>query len=262
MRISLILPPTLRNLLKEFPLKEQQLSIQKPHPMAKKNNIDEDLLVDVQEVYTKTERFIDANQKPLTYGIGGVVVIVLGVLAYQSFVVKPAIEEAETEAWRAESYFASDSMNLAAYGDGIAMGLDGIAEKFGSMAAGERAHYELGIYHRDMAEYDTAIEHFESAVGLGDGVVSVLAQGGIGDCWVELGDYAAAAKAFDKAASAAESSDAADALAPMFCYKAALAHLEQGNTRAAADHLATIVNDYPTSQAFSMAQVLQASIAG
>ncbi len=230
--------------------------------MAKKNPIDDDLLVDVQEVYSKTEHFIDRNQKPLTFGIGGVVVVVLGVLAYQSFVVRPAIEEAETEAWRAESYFAIDSLSLAAYGDGIAMGLDGVAEKYASQAAGERANYELGIYHRDMGEYADAIERFEAATGLGDGVVSVLAQGGIGDCHVELGDYEAAARAFLAAASAGASDSAGEVLAPMFLYKAALAHLELGNTSEAANLLEEIVSDYPESQQFSTAQVLHASLVG
>lgn len=229
--------------------------------MAKKNPIDEDLLVDVQEVYSKTEQFIDRNQKPLTFGIGGVVVVVLGVLAYQSFVVRPAIEEAETEAWRAESYFAQDSLNLAAYGDGISMGLDGIADKFSGQAAGDRANYELGIYHRDLGEYAEAITRFEAAASIGDGVVSVLAQGGIGDCHVELGDFDAAARAFQKAASAGASSSAQEVLAPMFLYKAAIAHMELGNTGEAASLLNEVVNDYPESQQFSMAQVLHASIA-
>ncbi len=230
--------------------------------MANNNPIDDDLLVDVQEVYSKTEQFIDRNQKPLTYGIGGVVVVVLGVLAYQSFVVRPAIEAAETEAWRAESYFAQDSLNLAAYGDGISMGLDGIADKFSGQAAGDRANYELGIYHRDLGEYAEAMARFEEAVSIGDGVVSVLAQGGIGDCQVELGDYEAAARAFKAAASAGASSSAEQVLAPMFLYKAAIAHMELGNTSEAASLLEEVVSDYPESQQFSMAQVLHASIAG
>ncbi len=230
--------------------------------MAKNNPIDDDLLVDVQEVYSKTEHFIDRNQKSLTYGIGGVVVVVLGVLAYQSFVVRPAIEEAETEAWRAESYFAADSLSLAAYGDGISLGLDGVAEKYAAQAAGERANYELGVYHRDMGEYADAIERFEQATGLGDGVVSVLAQGGIGDCHVELGDYESAARAFLSAASAGASGSAGDVLAPMFLYKAALAHMELGNTKEAANLLEEIVSDYPSSQQFSTAQVLHASLVG
>lgn len=229
--------------------------------MAKKNSPNDDLLVDVQEVYSKTEHFIDRNQKQLTFGIGGAVVVVLGVLAYQSFVVKPAIEEAETEAWRAESYFAADSTNLAAYGDGISMGLDAVADKFASQAAGGRASYQLGVHHRDLGEYADAVARFEEAVGLGDGVVSVLAQGGIGDCQVEQGDYEAAARAFLAAASAGANGSAGQILAPMFLYKAALAEMELGNTDEAANLLEQIVADYPESQQFSLAQVLHASIA-
>lgn len=230
--------------------------------MAKKNQNEDDLLVDVQEVYTKTEHFIDRNQKPLTFGIGGIVVLVLAILGYQSFVVQPNIEESETEAWKAEQYFENDSMNLAAYGDGISMGLDGIAEKYGAYAAGTRASYELGVYHRDMAEYDQAIANFEAATSIGDGVVSVLAQGGIGDCMAEMGDYKGAAGAFKSAVSAAASSDAAEVLVPMFLYKGALAQMELGENDTAKRLLGEIVENYPESQQFSMAQALHASLIG
>ena len=39
--------------------------------MAKKNQTDEPSLLNVDEVYTKTEQFVDKNRSALTYGIGG-----------------------------------------------------------------------------------------------------------------------------------------------------------------------------------------------
>ena len=43
--------------------------------MAKKTKPEDDTLLDVGEVYTKTERFVDENRSALTYGIGGLAVL-------------------------------------------------------------------------------------------------------------------------------------------------------------------------------------------
>ena len=51
-----------------------------------------------REVYTKTERFVDENRSTLTYGVGGLAVLILAVIGYQSFVVGPAEAAAETDA--------------------------------------------------------------------------------------------------------------------------------------------------------------------
>ena len=87
-------------------------------------------------MYTKTERFVDENRSTLTYGVGGLAVLILAVIGYQSFVVGPAEAAAETDAWRAENYFEMDSMSLAALGDGYAAGLEEVmADHEGTAAA-------------------------------------------------------------------------------------------------------------------------------
>ena len=66
--------------------------------MAKKTKPEDDTLLDVGEVYTKTERFVDENRSTLTYGVGGLAVLILAVIGYQSFVVGPADAAAENRA--------------------------------------------------------------------------------------------------------------------------------------------------------------------
>ena len=80
--------------------------------MAKKTKPEHDTLLDVGEVYTKTERFVDENRQTLTYGVGGLAVLILAVIGYQSFIVRPAEATAETEIWRSENYFEMDSLSL------------------------------------------------------------------------------------------------------------------------------------------------------
>lgn len=228
--------------------------------MAKKTKPEDDTLLDVGEVYTKTERFVDENRRTLTYGVGGLAVLILAVIGYQSFVVGPAEAAAETDAWRAENYFEMDSMSLAALGDGYVAGLEEVMADHEGTAAGQRAAYRMGIYYRDAGDFEGAIAAFEE-VNVGDDVVQVLAAGNIGDCYVELADYESAQAAFNNAISLATSSMAEDVLAPMFLYKGALVEIELGNNAQAKKHLDRIVEDYPTSQQNNASEALAASLA-
>ena len=228
--------------------------------MAKKTKPEDDTLLDVGEVYTKTERFVDENRSTLTYGVGGLAVLILAVIGYQSFVVGPAEAAAETDAWRAENYFEMDSMSLAALGDGYAAGLEEVMADHEGTAAGQRAAYRMGIYYRDAGDFEGAIAAFEE-VNVGDDVVQVLAAGNIGDCYVKLADYESAQAAFNNAISLATSSMAEDVLAPMFLYKGALVEIELGNNAQAKKHLDRIVEDYPTSQQNNASEALAASLA-
>ena len=228
--------------------------------MAKKTKPEDDTLLDVGEVYTKTERFVDENRRTLTYGVGGLAVLILAVIGYQSFVVGPAEAAAETDAWRAENYFEMDSMSLAALGDGYVAGLEEVMADHEGTAAGQRAAYRIGIYYRDAGDFEGAIAAFEE-VNVGDDVVQVLAAGNIGDCYVELADYESAQAAFNNAISLATSSMAEDVLAPMFLYKGALVEIELGNNAQAKKHLDRIVEDYPTSQQNNASEALAASLA-
>ena len=228
--------------------------------MAKKTKPEDDTLLDVGEVYTKTERFVDENRRTLTYGVGGLAVLILAVIGYQSFVVGPAEAAAETDAWRAENYFEMDSMSLAALGDGYVAGLEEVMADHEGTAAGQRAAYRMGIYYRDAGDFEGAIAAFEE-VNVGDDVVQVLAAGNIGDCYVELADYESAQAAFNNAISLSTSSMAEDVLAPMFLYKGALVEIELGNNAQAKKHLDRIVEDYPTSQQNNASEALAASLA-
>jgi hypothetical protein len=107
--------------------------------MAKKTKPEDDTLLDVGEAYTKTEKFVDENRSSLTYGIGGVAALIIAVLAYQSFIAAPAEAQAEESSWRAESYFEMDSVDLAAYGDGFAAGLEEVMNDHSGTAAGNRS---------------------------------------------------------------------------------------------------------------------------
>lgn len=227
--------------------------------MAKKSNQD-DTLVNVDELYSKSEQFVDKNRKQLTIGLGGVAAAILLVIGYTSLIVAPKNKAAEEASFMAEHYFAKDSADLAMLGDGLNAGLEEILSDHSGTPAAARAAFELGIMHRDAARFDEAVEAFNQA-DFGDDVFGPLVDANIGDCLVELGDLEGAESHFAAAASAAASGLAAKALSPMCSYKRALVLLELGNNEKAREVLKDLAEDFPNSTYAANAVGLAASLA-
>ena len=227
--------------------------------MAKKSNQD-DILVDVDELYSKSEQFVDKNRKQLTMGLGGVAAVILLVIGYTSLVVAPKNMAAEEAAFMAEHYFAKDSADLAMLGDGLNAGLEEILSDHSGTPAAARAAFELGIMHRDAARFEDAVEAFNQA-GFSDDVFGPLVDANIGDCLVELGDLEGAESHFASAASAAASGLAAKALSPMCSYKRAVVLLELGDEDKARKVLKDLAEDFPNSTYAANATGLAASLA-
>lgn len=220
--------------------------------MAKKNNAEE-TIVDVQEVYTKTELFIDRNRKGLAIGIAAAILVVLAIIGYKYLIVQPTENEAAQASWKAEQYFEIDSLDLALEGDGLYKGFIDIAADHAGTKAAMRAHYNMGIIFRDRGEFDAAIEHFQQA-DFSDDVISVLATGNIGDCYVELGDVAQGLTYLTKAANAAQGNNGSSFTAPVYLYKAAIANMELGNKAEAKALFEKITEKYPKAQQFNDAK--------
>lgn len=228
--------------------------------MAKKNQNDEPIFVDLGDEYTKMEQFVNENRQTLTYGLGGLAVLILAILGYQSFVVRPAEAAAEKDAWRAENYFQLDSLDLAARGDGYDPGLEEVLNNHSGTNAAARAAYELGVVYRDEGRFEEAIEAFKTA-DVDDDIIGALAEGSIGDCLVEMGSYNEAIGHFEKAASIGASGLGETVLTPMYLFKAGVAKMETGDNSGAKSDFERIVNDYPESQQFNTARGMAASLA-
>ena len=227
--------------------------------MAKKTN-QEETIVNVDELYSKSEQFVDKNRKQLTLGLGGAAALILIVIGYSSLVVAPKNTAAEEAAFMAEHYFAKDSADLAMLGDGLNAGLEEILSEHSGTPAAARAAFELGIMHRDAARFDEAVDAFNQA-GFSDDVFGPLTDANIGDCLVELGDLEGAEGHFASAASRAASGLAAKALSPMCSYKRALVLIELGNEDKARGVLENLAEDFPNSTYAANAIGLAASLA-
>jgi tetratricopeptide (TPR) repeat protein len=210
--------------------------------MANKNKT-EDQFAQIEETLTRTEQFIEENQKSLMTIVGAIIGIVALFSVYQNFYIAPMEEEAQAEMYMAELYFQKDSFNLALNGDGQYLGFLDVADDYSSTNVGQLANYYAGLCYLNTADFDNAIEYLGD-FSSDDIILSSLALGCMGDAYMELGDVDAALDAYESAVSNSSN----NFTAPRFMMKQALIHDSNGNSNKALDLYKTIKNDYKTSR--------------
>lgn len=209
--------------------------------MSKKENL-EGQDVNLGEVYSRTELFLDKHKQSIVIGVVGLLVVVGGLLGYRKFIVEPNNREAAELMWKAEYYFEIDSLDRALNGDDQWPGFYAIAGDYGSTASGKLAHFYIGSILMQQADYQGAIDHYGKAK-VGDDVLRTMAIGNTGDALVELGRTDEAVKQFEKAAGMMTN----DFTTPLFLMKAGILHQQNANWSAAAKAFKRIAKEFPTS---------------
>ena len=166
--------------------------------MAKKNAQQPDNLQELESALTRTERFIEENQKPITYAVIAVVVVVVAFLGITRFYLQPRQNEALSQMFMAENYFERDSFNLAINGDGNYLGFLDIIDDYGFTKAANLANYYTGISYLHLGEYENAIDYLEN-FKTKDLLLGPITEGAIGDAYLELGEMETALKHYRKA---------------------------------------------------------------
>ncbi len=212
--------------------------------MSKQTSKKDETIVDVQQVYTRTELFLEKHRKSMSVALGAIILIFGGFFAFQYLYKKPKEVEASNAAIRADLWAEMDSLEWAVNGQGEFEGYEAIASKYGSTNVGKRAHFWCGVYYRDIkADFATALEHFKQA-DFDDQAVGVEATGCVGDMYIMQGDIEQGASWLDKAAKKANRSASRDFTGPIFGLKAAKAYMELGKNDKAVSHLQYIVDNF------------------
>jgi len=178
----------------------------------------------VEEALTKTEHFIEKNQKIILYVVGALVVIIGGYMALKKFYLGPKEKEAQSQMFWAERYFERDSLNLALKGDGNNLGFLDIIDEYGITKSANLAHYYAGMCYLKKGQYEDAIDQLKKFDG-DDQIVSSMAKGAIGDAYMELGDNDKAIEYYKKAAD----NNSNLFTAPLFLMKAGWTYEIMGN---------------------------------
>lgn len=211
--------------------------------MAKKQNQTEERIVAVEEALTKTERFIEENQRLVGIIIGAIALIVLGYFAFQRYYIEPREKDAVAQMFMAEKYFEMDSLNLALNGDGNYPGFLEIIDDYGMTRTANLAKYYTGISYLKLGDYEEALDYLKS-FNKKDLLVSTMAVNAIGDCYMELEQPAKAAKEYEKAAGMNPN----ELTSPQFLLKAGWAWELSGDYAIAIKAYEKIKFDFPRSQ--------------
>lgn len=210
--------------------------------MAKENLKDQEIerqeRIDAE--VSKAEQFIEKNKKVIWGTVAAVVLVFAAVLAYNFWVVKPKVAEAQEQMIAAENSFQAGNFDIALNGDGNVLGFKDVIESYGSKA-GQAAYLYAGISALQLGQFEDAINYLKKYSGKED-ILAARALACTGDAYVGLEDYKTAVSYFEKAAAKAD-----NVFAASYLLKAGVTYEELGDKAAALKCYKTIEDKYPQS---------------
>lgn len=199
--------------------------------------------LEVEEIVSKSEQFIENNSKKIIYGIIAVAIVVGAVLGIKHGYLIPQEKKAAAAMFKGEQYFARDSFALALNGNGSDYeGFEAIIDQYGSTEAGNLAKAYAGICHFKLGDTDKALKLLKSFSG-SDNMVSPAITGLIGDCYVNMGNVKEGISYFEKAAKQADN----EVISPAYLKKAGIAYESLQQYKDAVKAYTTIKDKYYTS---------------
>lgn len=215
----------------------------------------------LEETASKSEQWIEKYQKPLFTGLVTVVVVILGYISYNSYIVEPKEQEAANElSFPKESFdlainatTPSDSIfTLALEGTNGKYGFIDIADKYSGTNAGNLANYYAAISYLKINDYKQAISYLED-FSSDDALLGPTSLGAIGDAFADLNQAKDALTYYEKAAKTESNSSTT----PLYLLKAGNTALDLGDAKKAEQLFTKIKNNYPT---FSIANTIEMHI--
>ena len=210
--------------------------------MAKDTKNTDENLVNVGEVYSKTEQYVDENRNTLLVIAGILVVLFAGYFAVTRLYLEPKNQEGMDLIWKAEYWFEIDSLDKALVGNESYYGFEYVADEYSTTDAGELAAYYSGIIYLKKQDFPRAIEYLKS-VDLDDEIAGAVAKGALGDAYLEMGNYSDALSHYEKAVSHSDNT----LTAPVYLKKAGLLLEDQGKFDQALEKYKEIKDEYPKS---------------
>lgn len=194
----------------------------------------------IEGALSKSEKFIEDNQKIILRIVFVVVVIIAVYVGLKRFYLIPKQAEAQSQMFVAEQYFEIDSFNLALYGDGNYSGFLEIIEDYGWTKSGNLSKYYAGISYLRLGQFDEAIEYLKDFKA-NDKMIDPIARGAIGDAYVELNDLETGLDYYLKAAEISDN----NFTTPLYLMKASLIYEKLEKFTKARELYLKIQKEYP-----------------
>ncbi len=178
----------------------------------------------LDETASKSEQWIEKNSKVLFGALVAIVVVFLGYLGYNKYIVEPNELEASNELAFPRKYFDEAATAGSGIDSLLTLGLEGadgrygfldIADSYSGTNAGNLANYYAGVSYLQMKQYDKAIEYL-SKFDSDDEMLGPVSLGAIGDAFADIDQQEDALEYYEKAANKKDN----EFTTPLFLYKA------------------------------------------
>jgi tetratricopeptide (TPR) repeat protein len=214
----------------------------KTHTPESKSAVENELEHNVSELFSKSEQFIEKNQKIIIVATLAIVLAVTGVLSVRYFYLIPKEKEAQNAIFRGQNYFQQEEWDRALYGDSAQyIGFEAIADEYGFTQTAALAKVYAGICYYHKGEYENAVAYLKQ-FSAGDAMIDPVVTGLIGDCFVEMDKVNDGINFFLKAASKADD----PMISPIYLKKAGRAYEHLGDYKGALEVYTKIKEKYPT----------------
>lgn len=195
------------------------------------------------ETIQASTSFVEKNIKPLGYGIGAILIIVIGFLLVHQFVIVPRNHKADEALFEAQQQFMNGNYEKALNGENGQMGFLAVANQYGSTKAGNLATLYAAMCYAQTEKYQEAVNMLEDYDDCGDEMVSPSAIGLLGNCYAELGQNDKAVKLLLKAADKADN----NTLSPMYLVQAGQIYEALGQNDKALECYEKVKDNYKQS---------------
>lgn len=208
----------------------------------------------LDEGASKTEAWVEKNQKYIFGFLGAIALLTVGYLLYNKYVADPKEEKGANDMFQAQQYFkqAGEATDVKKIDSLYKLSLNGGEGKFGFIRfsdelsgtdAGNLANYYAGMALLNTGKYADAIKYLEKFSSK-DMMLQTLAIGSIGDANSELNKPKEALEYYVKASQNSKN----ELTTPRFLQKAGQTAMTLGNKADALKYFTEIKEKYASSQ--------------
>ena len=160
----------------------------------------------MNETLNAKEALFLKHRKNISIAIVVIILLVAGVICYNTYVSGPREQEASTALAKGQDYFANQQYDKALKGDGAGYaGFLSIASDYSNTDAGNLANLYAGLCYANMDKWNEAVQYLDGFSTFDDQMISPAAMAALGNAYAHLKQLDKAVECLKKAANMADS---------------------------------------------------------
>lgn len=160
----------------------------------------------MNETLNAKEALFLKHRKNISIAIVVIILLVAGVICYNTYVSGPREQEASTALAKGQDYFANQQYDKALKGDGAGYaGFLSIASDYSNTDAGNLANLYAGLCYANIDKWNEAVQYLDGFSTSDDQMISPAAMAALGNAYAHLKQLDKAVECLKKAANMADS---------------------------------------------------------